>query len=280
MILVYIGIGLVVALLGLYLFLIAPALVKKNHKQILPSRHFAHRGVYDNLKVPENSLTAFKMAVDKGYGIELDIRLTKDGEVVVFHDDGLKRLCGMNAMVSNLSLAELNEYRLLTTDERIPTLIEVLNLVNGKVPLLVEYKTGLPGNNVDSICEKAENLLAKYQGSYIIESFDYQVLAWYRKHKPAISRGQLSMGFDCFTKALGKAADLIPVKRRKMISGLTCNYLGRPDFISYRWQDIGFTAKLCQKLGAKLVCWTPNNKADAEKLLSKYDGIVFEHFDL
>ena len=280
MILVYIGIGILVVFLGIYLFLVFPASKSKTNRQPLLSRHYAHRGLYDNVEVPENSLTAFKLAVSKGYGIELDIRLTKDGEVVVFHDDTLLRLCGKNIAVSSLTLAELKQYRLMQSKELIPSFQEVLEIVKGKVPLLVEYKTGLPGNNVDAICEKAEALLQKYQGNYIIESFDYQVLAWYKKYRKEILRGALSMGVECWPKALGKTVDLIPIKRRKMISWLLYNYLARPHFISYRWQDIKFPVHLCKLLGAKVFCWTVNKKEDASTLLTKWDAIIFERFEI
>lgn len=271
--------GMIMASFLVFIFLTAPKRAFQGTERKLDENKFAHRGLYNNEDIPENSLAAFKLAVEKGYGIELDIRLTKDNEIVVFHDDSLKRMCKIEEDVSFLTLDELRELYLLDTKVQIPTFKEFLDLVDGKVPLLIEYKTGMPGVNTSPLCTLAEEFLSEYSGSYIIESFDYMVLEWYKFNKPEIMRGQLAMGFHCYIPALGKAAaEMIPLRRRKMMSYLLYNYKGRPNFIAYRWQDINLMVKLNRFLGAKVACWLVTSKETEEKLLQKYDSVIFEQY--
>jgi glycerophosphoryl diester phosphodiesterase len=246
------------------LYLIAPRKAGKRFGFNIDQVKFAHRG-YHNLKenVPENSLTAFKKALELGYGIELDIRETKDNQIVVFHDDSLKRMCGLDKLVEELTLVELKSLKLLNTSEEIPTL----------------YKAHLPGSECLSLCEKADAILDNYDGNYCIESFNYRVLNWYKKNRPKILRGQLSMGMQCYEVALGKEeANKLPMLNRRMVTYLLGNFIGRPHFISYRYQDINFIVKLNKLLGAKIACWTVNEKSVGEKLLREYDSIIFEKY--
>lgn len=263
-----------------FIFLIAPKKADKRINFKIDQVKFAHRG-YHNLKenVPENSMTAFKKAVELGYGIELDIRETKDNQIIVFHDDNLKRMCGLNKLVEDLTLSELKDLKLSNTSEVIPTLKEVLALVDGAVPILVEYKAKLPGSDCSSLCEKGDSILNNYNGTYCIESFNYRVLNWYKNNRSEILRGQLSMGMQCYEVALGKEeAKKLPMLNRRMVTYLLGNFIGRPHFISYRYQDINFIVKLNKLLGAKIACWTVNEKSVGEKLLREYDSIIFEKY--
>ena len=271
---IFIGIAMICCLIILYM--IYPQ--RTNNNQSF-AKNFAHRGIFNNVDVPENSILAFKKAINKGYGIELDIRLTKDHQLVVFHDNSFKRMCHQIVDVNALTLSEIRELRLLDTDQKIPTFEEVLLLVNCKVPLLIEIKTELPGLDVNMICEKAAELLSKYSGEYYIESFDYNVLKWYKKNQPNIKRGQLAMGFKCYIPAMGKElAEKIPLRRRKMMSHLFYNFKSRPHCVAYRYQDIGFIVKVIKFLGAKVFCWTVIKKEVGEDLLQKYDAIIFEQY--
>ncbi len=260
------------------LFLTAPRKASKKATVILRNAKFAHRGLYDNKDLPENSLTAFKEAIQHGYGIEMDVRLTKDGVPVVFHDDSLRRMCNQTSLVKDVPLNELKSLHLLTTDQTIPTFEEFLHTVHGQVPLLIEFKTGIPGHDARNLCEAVDKLLKDYSGPYVIESFDYKVLEWYRKHKPEVVRGQLAMGMQCYVPALGKSAELISKKRRFMMTHLLYNFHGRPNFIGYRFQDIGWMVRINQVLGAKILCWTVNNIEDSQRLLKVYDGVIFEKY--
>ena len=263
------------------LWMLWPARPRAEMRALLKGRKFAHRGLFDNgTDSPENSLKAFAAAVDKGYGIELDIHLTSDGEVVVFHDDTLTRMCGVPKPIGALSLLEIRKLSLMGTEATIPTFGEFLALVAGRVPLLVEFKTGLPGSSdVAPLCAAAARLLDGYSGAYLIESFDANVLAWFRKNRPAIMRGQLALGFSTYERALGKkGADAIPRYRRRMLSWLLYNYRSRPHFISYRFEDAGLHLRLCRFLGAMVSVWTVRTAKDSVRLLKEYDAIIFEGF--
>ncbi len=276
------------ALLGLstaaglaLLWMIWPARPGKAMRSRLAGRKYAHRGLYDNAgSVPENSLGAFMAAAERGYAIELDIRLTKDGRVVVFHDGTLERMCGIARPVEELTLAELGELRLLDTEEGIPEFGYFLSALDGRVPLLIEFKTDLPGGGVaERLCEAAMAVLDGYDGPYVVESFDYLVLEWFRSRRPDVMRGQLAMGLRCYEPAMGRrAAAALPAYRKAGLSWLLYNHRGRPHFVAYRFQDAGLAVRLCRALGAMSAAWTVKAPDDAERLLRSWDSIIFEGF--
>ncbi len=156
------------------------------------SCHYAHRGLHGG-EVPENSLLAFRRAAKAGYGIELDVQLSADGEVMVFHDYTLDRMTAREGKLSDYTAAELSGLKLKTaegvlTEERIPTLKQVLETVDGRVPLLVELK----GESTDtSLCPAVDEILRPYAGPYCIESFNPMLLSWYKKNRPQVYRGLL-----------------------------------------------------------------------------------------
>ena len=208
---------LVLILFVLYLFCIHPG------SRPIPAemqKNYAHRGLYGG-DIPENSLAAFTAAVDAGYGIELDVQLSADGEVMVFHDAALERMTGEAGKLGEKTLAELSGMRLDGTEHGIPTFREVLAAVDGKVPLLVELK----GENTDtSICEAVDRILREYRGAYLIESFNPLLLRWYKKNHPEVLRGQLTTNLS---KGLGKNM------RNRLLDSLLLNMVTRPDFLAY-----------------------------------------------
>ena len=113
----------------LYLYAIYPNTSRKEKLKPYTDTFIAHRGLFNNINVPENSLLAFKLAVEKGYGIELDTQITKDDKIVVFHDGNLKRMTGVDKMLIDCTYEELQSYRLLDTDERIPLFSDVLKVL-------------------------------------------------------------------------------------------------------------------------------------------------------
>ena len=130
-----------VIILLLYLWLIKPGIADRPDIASLMGHYYAHRGLHDNeTDAPENSMNAFKKAIDAGYGIELDVQLTKDRIPVVFHDETLKRVCGVDGRVRDYTYEELQQFRLCRSDERIPLFSDFLKLVDGKVPLIIEIK--------------------------------------------------------------------------------------------------------------------------------------------
>ena len=157
-----------------YLFAIRPE--KRHTANAMKGIYYAHRGLHSmEAHAPENSLAAFRRAVHAGYGIELDVQLTKDDVPVVFHDFTLQRVCAAAGKIRDFTLEELKQFRLDGTKEAIPTLAEVLQLVDGQVPLLVEMKCEDLGVHV---CEKADGILKNYRGNYVMESFNPFALLW------------------------------------------------------------------------------------------------------
>lgn len=252
----------------LYLFLVAPRMVQKPDRSALHGVHYAHRGLFDNASsAPENSLAAFRKAVEAGYGIEMDVQLSKDDIPVVFHDGTLKRMCGVDGNVWDYTLEELRKMKLADSEETIPTFEAVLRTIRGKVPLIIEYKMDRSDTKV---CELGNALLEKYPGVYCMESFHPFAVRWYRKHRPDVVRGQLSMNYWKEKKYKGKLLYLA-------LTYLLFNFLTRPDFIAYRHSDAdNFSRRVCQKLGALCVAWTIRSQEDYEKAKDKFDLFIFD----
>jgi len=149
----------------------------------------AHRGLYDNKTIPENSLAAFQKSIEKGYPIELDLRLMKDNNIAVFHDNNLYRMTGAKGHIHKMNKQNLSSLRLLGTEEKIPLFEEMLELVAGKVPLIIELKSRLlPGIFEETLLK----VLRNYNRLYAIESFNPLTVLWFKLNAPEITRGMLS----------------------------------------------------------------------------------------
>ena len=155
--------------------------------QELLKHRYAHRGLHAKPTIPENSMAAFARAVEAGYGIELDLHLTRDGKLAVIHDASLKRTCGVNLKIEDLTLAEARDYPLEESDERIPEFCDFLRLVDGKVPLVVELKA--EGRNEKALTDAAMRALADYTGLYCVESFSPAVVDYLKKLIPRSCAG-------------------------------------------------------------------------------------------
>ncbi len=258
----------IIILFMLYIFLIFPRTVNKPSRAHLMKHLYAHRGLFDNTsEAPENSLTAFRNAVENGYGIELDVQLSKDKVPVVFHDATLKRMCGFDGNVWDYTLAELKSFKLLNSHETIPTFAEALEVIGGNVPIIIEYKLDVPSNEV---CKLANELLKNYNGPYCIESFHPLALMWYRKNRPDVVRGQLSMNFGKDKKYKGKLLYVF-------LTYLLTNVATRPDFIAYKHFDANnISRRLCGKLGALRVAWTIRSQEQYEESKDKFDLFIFD----
>ena len=162
--------AVIFAMLGGWSWLIAPQMDKKPDFTALSGFDYAHRGLHKlSDGVPENCLTGFKLAEESGYGMEFDLQLTKDKKVVVHHDATLLRSCGDDVAIADLTYAELRRYRLFGTDEHIPLFSEVLGILKGQTPLIIELKSY---NDPAELCELAMEELEGYKGHYCVESFD------------------------------------------------------------------------------------------------------------
>ena len=218
-------------------------------------------------KLPENSYAAIKRAADLGYGIEFDVHLTKDDIPVVFHDDTLNRICGVKGNLKDYTYEELQQFRLLGTDERIPAFTDILNMVDGRVPLIIEYKVE---KNADKLCRICDSILADYKGLYCIESFHPLAVRWYKIHRPNIVRGQLSEDFT-------KQKLNIPYF---LLSHLIGNCYASPDFIAYNCKHKNeLSRNICRKLYKSLsIAWTVRSQEELDKVSRSFDLFIFEGF--
>ena len=232
---------------------------------------YAHRGLHGE-GVPENSMKAFRLALEAGYGIELDIHLLKDGNLAVIHDSLLVRTTGAEGHIEDLTTEELKNYTLEGTEETIPQFKEVLDLFDGKAPLIVELKAER-GNHA-ALTETAVKMLEAYDGVYCIESFDPRCILWLKKHKPEIIRGQLSQNF------LKKNENLSTILRF-VLTHLLTGFLTAPDFIAYNFNHRKDTLSnaICQKLwGAQGVSWTLRTKEEYDQAVKEGLLPIFEYF--
>ncbi len=238
-------------------------------KALLPYR-YAHRGLHDAQR-PENSLAAFQAALDKGYGMELDVHLLRGGGLAVIHDASLKRTTGQEGKIEELSEQELSHYTLENTAQTIPTLRQVLDLVDGQVPLIIEIKTD--GKNYHRVTERVCQELEGYQGLFCLESFDPRSIQWLRRHRPQLIRGQLA------ENSLRRDSPL-PWILRFLITNHLGNFLSVPDFVAYRYEDRNdFSTFLVRRIwGVQGVSWTI--RSEEELRLAEADGWlpIFENF--
>ena len=246
------------------LFLIMPSFRRHPDRKALEGLYIAHRGLHND-EIPENSIPAFLMAAAKGYAIENDIHITADGEIVVFHDGTAKRVCGVDRRIEEMTLSEIKELRLKNTNEKIPTLKECLDAIEGRVPLLIEFKCD--SVKCDKLCEAANKILEGYGGKYFVQSFNPAVPNWYRKHKPEVLRGQLAM----------------PPNEKKLIkyvaSMFLLNFGARPDFVAYDQTNAKGIAFVIQKLlGALPVGWTFRSDKDLKDKKQLFKAYIFENF--
>ena len=232
-------------------------------------RCFAHRGLFDNQTRCENSLSAFEAAAQAGYGIELDLQMTADGKIVAFHDDDLQRMCSSPLVIEQATYAQLQEYNLGETFEKIPLFSQVLAQVNGRVPLIVEIKST---ERIERTCLKVYDLLRNYPGDYCIESMNPLIMGWFAKNEPQIMRGQLA------THIPSKGNPLTAISSAAL-GGMMFNILSKPHFIAYdhRFAQDSHSFSFCKTCGALTVGWTIREQ-DYEAAIRQYDAIIFEGF--
>ena len=232
---------------------------------------YAHRGLHSD-GVPENSLKAFEAAIENGYGFELDLHLLADGNLAVFHDRTLKRMTGEDVQIESLTTEQLMQYRLLDTDEHIPTFQQLLELCDGKVPMIVELKP-VNGNHAE-LSEKACRMLEDYRGLYCIESFDPRCIRWLKDNRPKLVCGQLA--HNSMQESKGK----VPFVLRVVMTNLLSNFWNTPDFVAYRFKDrnrlsVILARKLWKMQG---VSWTLRTPEEYETAVNEGWIPIFEGF--
>lgn len=262
------------ALFALYCFLVAPAAADKRQSAPFQNLQCAHRGFYEkDQSVPENTLRAFERAVEHGYGVELDVQLTKDREVVVFHDDTVDRETAYKGRVDSFTLAELQGMSLFGTQGAklgIPLFTDVMAVLDGKSPTIVELKST---ENYPELCRKTLAILRTCKGPYCVESFDPRIVHWFRKHAPDLMRGQLT---ECYA---GWHKSTSALKAFGM-SHLWTNVWTRPHFIAYGGsQKRPLAVRIARALKAFLVYWTEEPQDDHKWLQGVYDCLIFQYFN-
>lgn len=236
----------------------------------LAAWHYAHRGLHGD-GVPENSLQAFQLAVQNGYGAELDVHLSRDGRLVVMHDESLKRTAGVERNIVDCTAAELDQMRLEGTAQKIPYLEEVLPIFAGKAPLVIELKPA--GGNHAALSKAVCAMLDGYPTlRFCIESFDPRVLLWLKKHRPDIVRGQLSCNFLRDRSGLHLPLALL-------LTELTMNFLTVPHFVAYKFADRGrLSLRVCKRLwGVQEFSWTITDEREAKTAAQDGAILIFEH---
>ena len=245
---------------------------RNGHKdwEILRQYHYAHRGLHGE-GVPENSMEAFRKAVELGFGAELDVHLMKDGNLAVIHDSSLKRTAKADVFVEDLTNEELTAYT-LENGERIPLLEEVLELFCGKTPLIVELKAERGNHN--ALSEAVAKVLDAYEGDFCIESFDPRVVRWFKKNRPQVCRGQLSYNF------LKSKKSNLPFWQRFMMSKLWVNCMGYPDFVAYGFFDRDdISLRFCRDVQKmQIVYWTIRNRRGLDEAVRLGGICIFEGF--
>ena len=249
-----------------YLFLIMPRIRDRADMEMIMT-NYSHRGLW-NASVPENSLRAFLWAAQEGYGIELDVQLSRDKQLMVFHDNDLKRMCGIDKKISDMTCRELKALTLKGTDQTIPTLAEVLYFIDGRVPLIIELKSN--GKDTE-ICKRFAAMLDKYQGAFCVESFDPRLVAWFKKYRPRYARGQLVTKMkkcDSIKDTLGSFC----------LSRLIGNILSRPDFIAVDGRiQKSLSIRACHKLfKVPVFVWTVRTQRDMDSCISDGYNFIFE----
>lgn len=232
---------------------------------------YAHRGLHGE-GIPENSMAAFRAALDNGYGIELDIHLLKDGNLAVIHDSLLNRTTGEAGRIEDLTTEELKNYRLEGTGETIPEFMDVLTLFNGKAPMIVELKP-VDGNHA-ALAEAACRMLETYNGVFCMESFDPRCLVWLKKNRPDIIRGQLT---ENFFRSRNELSDVL----RFALTHLLTNVATVPDFVAYKFADRKDTIsnEVCRRLWkAQGVSWTLRSQEEYDTAVNEGWLPIFEGF--
>lgn len=229
---------------------------------------YYHRGYYDNKDIAENSMEAFQKCIDKGYGIELDVQLSKDKQVVVFHDDSLKRMCNSDLIIKETTYEDLLRFNLLDTTNKIPLFEEVLKANNGQVPIYIEIKDFTM--NFQELVDKTVELMNKYPGNYYVCSFNVIAIIYLRKLNSSILRGVISQNFK---------NEKYPKLEGFVLQNMFLNFLARPDIVSYGYNEINWSVRLNKLFKRTLAGWAIANQKEFDEYKNFYDIQVVELFE-
>ncbi len=273
-------------ILVIFYFFIAPGDPKKcvSHKWLYQSK-IAHRGYYNTKQgVMENSKTAFQSAIEKGFNIEMDVSLTKDDEVIVYHDEDFKRLFQVDKKVCELTLKEIKELKYENSNDQILEFSEFLQLISGKTGLLIELKSQSKQRDI-LLCDKVMEKLKDYQGNYAIQSFNPFILQQFKIKYPMVPRGQLYTKFNLKeerekTKGQG-IKSIINCFTKFCYNHKLVHFIGRPLFMDHDYKEIDFSARLCHHF-MPLIIFTVNDVHYYDYCMKtlKVDNIIFENLEI
>lgn len=227
----------------------------------------AHRGYFDD-EAPENSLAAFKKAIDRGFAVEMDVQILKDGTLVVFHDDDLERMTGKKGLLREMTYEDIQSLKLKGTNEGIPTFESFLTLIDGQIPLMIEFKNDTFSNALE---EKSWSLLKTYKGEFVIQSFNPKSVLWFKKNQPQIVRGQLSYDY--------KASNYNKIMKH-VLSHVWLNLWTKPDYVIYDIQSLESPViNGLRKKGMPLFSYTAKSKKAYDYAMNLNIPPCFEGFD-
>lgn len=229
----------------------------------------AHRGMHNIKKeIPENSIIAFKKAIESNYIIELDLHILKDKSIVVFHDDNLKRMTGIDKAIKETTYKEISNVKLQNTQNYIPLFKDVLELIDGKVPIIIELKYDVKSRELE---KKTMELLTNYNGKYVIKSFNPVSVYWLKRNYPEVVRGQLSYNFS---------NSKMNIIEKIILKNMLLNFITKPDFISYGIK--GLPNNHVKKFRKKKVVlgWTIRSKEDFEFAKKYCDNCICENLEI
>jgi glycerophosphoryl diester phosphodiesterase len=252
----------------LYVFLMYYSSKRVRHLDWI-NGYFAHRGLYQRENfIPENSLAAFQNAIDHHYGIELDIQLSSDELMYVFHDDDTQRMTSVSAILEELDAKTIDGLKLKSTEEKVPPFSEVLKLVSGRVPLLIELKTT---KRRALAVKKTLELIKDYQGDFAFCSFDPLILLELKKQAPQYLRG-LNMEY-CIDN------EKYSLLTRIILHNALLNFLIRPDYLSVDYNFKSRTYYLTRSLFKGFgMMWALPSQEKENKIRSQCETIIFEDY--
>lgn len=242
---------------------------KENILNDFLQRPIAHRGLHNKEHgIVENTLLSFEKAIAEDFAIELDVRLTKDGCCVVFHDSTLARLTNSTKTISEVTVSELNKITLKGTTDKIPTLVETLNFIKGRVPILIEIKNE---KNVGGLEEAVLETINNYSGAIAIQSFNPHTIHFFKKKRPEIIRGQLTGLFENENMVFFK---------KIILKNLLFTCRNNPDFIAADYRMLTDTAVIFHRkiLRKPVFAWTIRDENIMNDSLKLSDNIIFEGF--
>ncbi|MBT3586613.1 MAG: glycerophosphodiester phosphodiesterase [Halobacteriovoraceae bacterium] len=233
----------------------------------IESKPIAHRGLHSGSEVPENSLLAFEKAIEGGHPIELDVHLMSDGGVVVFHDEDLVRLCGVDKAIADCNSRELQEHKLFGSSYSIPLLKEVLELVAGRVPIAIELKAF---NFNPQLAPSTWQVLKDYQGEFAVQSFNPKCLSWFKQNAPHIKTGLI---------AGSMVGEPLPLFKRLAIRNLLVFPFLRPDYIAYEGAALNYQAISLVRRFSKIpiIAWTIRDQLQLKNVEGLCQNIIFEN---